>query len=86
MPSLDNASQIVVGQLSNAVLLAVESPTVARAPATLAEYLSTILPISVVQLSGEYDHIDTGMSWVPVQHDGPSTFGCERSFERRSLR
>ena len=30
-----------------------------------------LLPISVVQLSGEYDRIDTGMFWVPVQHDGP---------------
>jgi DNA-binding transcriptional LysR family regulator len=71
VPSLDYASQIVVGQFTDAVLLAVESPTVARAPATLAEYLSTILPISVVQLSGEYDRIDTGMFWVPVQQDGP---------------
>ena len=71
VPSLDWASQILVSQFTDAVLLAVESPTVARAPATLGEYLSAILPITVVQLTGEYDRIDTGMFWAPVQHDGP---------------
>jgi DNA-binding transcriptional LysR family regulator len=71
LPSLDWAPQIFVGQFTDAVLLAVESPTVARAPATLGEYLSGILPIAVVQLTGEHDRIDTGMFWAPIQHDGP---------------
>ena len=87
VPSLDYASQIVVGQFSDAVLLAVESPTVARAPATLAEYLGTILPISVVQLSGEYDRINiTGCFGCRSSTTALSTSGCGRSFERRSLR
>jgi DNA-binding transcriptional LysR family regulator len=71
VPSLDFASQILVGQFTDAVLLAMESPTVARAPATLGDYLSGILPLVVVQLTGEYDQIDTGMFWAPIRHDGP---------------
>ena len=71
VPSLDAASQILLGQFTDAVLLAVESPNVARAPASLSEFLRAILPLAVVRLTGEDDQVDTGMFWAPVQHDAP---------------
>ena len=71
LPSLDWASQISVGQFTDAILLALESPVVARAPASLVEYLSAILPLTSVPLTGEEDEVDTGMFWAPVQQAAP---------------
>ncbi len=71
LPSLDWTSQIMLGQFTDAVLLALEAPIVARVPASLGEYLSSILPLVVLQLTGEETEIDTGMFWAPVQQDGP---------------
>jgi DNA-binding transcriptional LysR family regulator len=71
VPSLDWTSQISLGQFTDAVLLAVESQFVARAPASLVEHLGAILPLAAVQLTGEEDEVDTGMFWAQVQHHGP---------------
>ena len=71
LPSLDWTSQVLVGQFMDAVILAVESPSVARASASLVEHLSAILPLAAVRLSGEDDEVDTGMFWAPVQHHAP---------------
>ena len=71
VPSLDWASQILLSQFTDAVLLAVESPNVARAPASLGEFLSSMLPLVVVKLTGEDDEVDTGMFWAAVQRDRP---------------
>ncbi len=84
LPSLDWPSQIMVGQFTDAVMLAVEAPIVARAPASLGEYLSSILPLVVVQLTGEDNQIDTGMFWAPVQQDGPEQIWL-RAVMRESL-
>ncbi len=71
LPSLDWVPQILLGHFTDAVLLAVESPNVARAPASLAGFLKAILPIAVLKLTGEEDRVDTGMFWAPV-HDASS--------------
>jgi DNA-binding transcriptional LysR family regulator len=84
LPSLDWPSQIMVGQFTDAVMLAVEAPIVARAPASLGEYLSSILPLVVVPLTGEDNQIDTGMFWAPVQQDGPEQIWL-RAVMRESL-
>ncbi len=71
LPSLDWSPQIYLGQFTDAVLLAVESPNVARAPASLAGFLSAMLPLAVLNLSGEEDRIDTGMFWAPIHDASP---------------
>jgi DNA-binding transcriptional LysR family regulator len=66
IPSLDWAPQVSVGQFSDAVLLATESPFVARAPASLVKRLSKLLPLATIDLAGEESEFDTGMFWAPV--------------------
>jgi DNA-binding transcriptional LysR family regulator len=71
LPSLDWAPQILLGQFTDAVLLAIDPPNVARAPASLARFLSAILPLVVLELTGEDDRIDAGMFWAPVHDASP---------------
>ena len=68
IPSLDWMSQISTSQFTDGVLLAVKSQIVARAPATLVERLSGLLPLVAIELSGEETGIDETMFWVPI-HD-----------------
>jgi DNA-binding transcriptional LysR family regulator len=68
IPSLDLTSQISTGQFIDAVLLAVNSPIVARAPASLVESMVEFLPIVPIEISGEETGIDETMFWSPV-HD-----------------
>ena len=71
LPSLDWAPQIFLGQFTDAVLLAVDPPNVARAPASLAGLLSAILPLAVLKLAGEEDRVDAGMFWAPAYDATP---------------
>lgn len=66
--SLDLATQITTSQFIDGVLLAARLPTVARAPASLVERLSEILPLAMVELYGEETGFDTGLFWSPI-HD-----------------
>jgi DNA-binding transcriptional LysR family regulator len=71
VPSLDWSSQITLSQFTDAVLLALDSPNVARAPLTLVDSLSKIAPLTVLEFSAEFDHLDTGMFWAPVPYPSP---------------
>jgi DNA-binding transcriptional LysR family regulator len=69
IPSLDWSPQVSTGQFIDAVLLAVEPPFVARAPSTLVERLSRVLPLATIELSGENSEIQECMFWAPLhQH------------------
>jgi DNA-binding transcriptional LysR family regulator len=68
IPSLDWTSQITTGQFTDGVLLAVHSQVVARAPATLVERLSELLPIVAIELSGDEPGVDETMFWTAI-HD-----------------
>lgn len=68
IPSLDDIPAITLGQFTDAVLLAVGTLVVARAPEILVTQLSEIIPVVAVQLSDEHE-IDAGMFWAPFQHD-----------------
>ena len=52
----------------DAAVLAVQSPIVARGLASLFDYLSTILPLTVLRLEDEHDDVDTGLFWSPAHH------------------
>ena len=78
LPSLDWASQIMVGRVHGCRPARHGIAERRQAPASLGEYLSSILPLVVLQLTGEETEIDTGMFWAPVQQDGPSRSGCGR--------
>jgi DNA-binding transcriptional LysR family regulator len=69
IPSLDWTSQITTSQFSDGVFLAVKSPIVARAPATLVERLSEFLPLVAIELSGEETGIDETMFWASIQDE-----------------
>jgi DNA-binding transcriptional LysR family regulator len=69
IPSLDWPSQVSSAHLTNAAILAAESPTVARVPASLVDHLAKILPLASVELSGEVSEFDTGMFWAAIQHE-----------------
>jgi len=71
VPSLDWAPQIFLGQFTDAVLLAVDTPNVARAPESLARFLSSILPLVVLDLIGEDNLVDAGMFWTAVHDVSP---------------
>jgi DNA-binding transcriptional LysR family regulator len=66
IPSLDVRSQVCTSQFSDAVFLAVRPPIIARAPALLVEQLAEILPLVVIELSGEETKIDESMFWAPI--------------------
>ncbi len=66
VPSLDEAAQITTSQFTDAVLLAVKSQLVARAPATLVERLCEFLPLASIELSGEETGVDETMFWAPI--------------------
>ena len=68
IPSLDATPQFTLGQFTDAVLLAVGSLVVARAPEMLVTQLSEIIPVAAVQLADEHE-FDAGMFWAPFQHD-----------------
>jgi DNA-binding transcriptional LysR family regulator len=68
IPSLDWTSQISTSQFTDGVLLAVKSQIVARAPATLVERLSELLPLVAIEPSGEETGVDETMFWAPI-HD-----------------
>jgi DNA-binding transcriptional LysR family regulator len=68
IPSLDWSSQISTGQFTDAVILAISSPIVARAPASLVERMAEFLPIVSIEISGEETGVDETMFWTPV-HD-----------------
>jgi hypothetical protein len=68
----------LLSQFTDAVLLAVESPNVARAPASLGEFLSSMLPLVVVKLTGEDDEVDTEMSELRFNAIDPNISGCAR--------
>jgi DNA-binding transcriptional LysR family regulator len=68
IPSLDATPQFTLGQFTDAVLLAVGSLVVARAPEMLVNQLSEIIPVAAVQVADERE-FDAGMFWAPFQHD-----------------
>jgi DNA-binding transcriptional LysR family regulator len=68
IPSLDCRSQISTSQFSDAVLLAVKSPIVARAPASLVDQLAGRLSLVCIELVGEKTKINESMFWSPI-HD-----------------
>lgn len=69
IPSLDWTSQIVTSQFTDALLIAVKSQVVARAPATLVEQLSEFLPLVTIELSGERTGVDETMFWAPINDE-----------------
>jgi DNA-binding transcriptional LysR family regulator len=69
IPSLDWTSQICTSQFTDAVLLAVRSPIVARAPASLVDWLSESLPLVSVEISGERTEIDETMFWHSIHEE-----------------
>ena len=71
LPSLDWAPQISTGQFVDAVLLAVNPPMVARAPALLVERLARMLPITAIELADERTEHDTGMFWSAINEEVP---------------
>lgn len=66
VPSLDETAQISTSQFTDAVLLAVKSQIVARAPATLVDRLKEFLPLASIELSGEETGVDETMFWAPI--------------------
>jgi DNA-binding transcriptional LysR family regulator len=68
IPSLDWTSQICTSQFTDAVLLAVRSPIVARAPASLVEWLGESLPLVAIEIAGEQTKIAETMFWISI-HD-----------------
>lgn len=62
----------LLGRLHETALLAMDPPNVARAPASLARFLSAILPLKVLNLTGEDDRVDTGMFWSQVHDATPA--------------
>jgi DNA-binding transcriptional LysR family regulator len=69
IPSLDQTSQISASQFTDAVLLAAELPTVARAPASLVKKLGELLPVRTIELWNEETGFDTGIFWSAVHDD-----------------
>lgn len=64
----DWSPQLLVGQFTDAVLLALDPPVVAFAPAALAEHLAAVLPLRLLEVVGESNVlIDSGMFWAPLQ-------------------
>jgi DNA-binding transcriptional LysR family regulator len=66
IPSLDQRSQISTGQFIEAVLLAVGSKVVAKAPASLVERLREILPLAMIEIADEDIGIEICMFWTAV--------------------
>jgi uncharacterized protein (UPF0264 family) len=54
------------GQFIEAVLLAVGSTVVAKAPASLVERLREILPLAMIEIADEDTGIDICMFWTAV--------------------
>jgi DNA-binding transcriptional LysR family regulator len=71
IPSLDWRSQISTSQFSDAVLLAVKSPIVARAPASLVDQLAERLSLVSIELVGEETKINESMFWTPIHNAAP---------------
>jgi DNA-binding transcriptional LysR family regulator len=64
--SFDVTPQVTtMGQFAS-VLLALNAPFVARAPASLIQHLQTNLPLSLLELSGEASEFDTCMFWTKI--------------------
>lgn len=72
LPSLDWPAQLWLGQFMDAAILAVDSPVVARGPSSLYDYLATILPLTVLELTDESHDVDTGMFWTVLQDADPA--------------
>ncbi len=68
IPSLDWTSQISTSQFTDGVILAVNSQVVARAPATLVERLSELLPLVTIEIAGEETGVDETVFWARI-HD-----------------
>jgi len=62
--SLDFTSQVTSMSQFIAVLLAVEAPNVARAPASLVELLAAKLPLKLLEISDEDASFDTCVFWT----------------------
>ena len=71
IPSLDLSPQVSIGQITDAVLLTLETNCVTAAPSSLAEALRTVLPLSLIDLINEEPPIDTGMFWIKAHRDTP---------------
>lgn len=64
--SLDVTPQVTtMGQFAS-VLLALQTPFVARAPASLIQHLQGDLPLRLLELSGEVSEFDTCMFWTKI--------------------
>jgi len=72
LPSLDWPAQITVGEFLDVAMLSLESPIAGRGPGSLLEYLSSILPLTVIPFSGEQDVVDTGLFWSARQDSEPA--------------
>jgi DNA-binding transcriptional LysR family regulator len=64
--SLDFISQVTSMSQFIAVLLAAEAPNVARAPASMVEQLSGILPLKLLEISDEDASFDTCTFWTTL--------------------
>lgn len=64
--SLDFTSQVTSMSQFIAVLLAAETPNVARAPASMVEQLSGILPLKLLEISDEDATFDTCIFWTTL--------------------
>jgi DNA-binding transcriptional LysR family regulator len=84
IPSLDSPSQVSTSQFTDAVILAVRPPNVARAPALLVDQLAEILPLVTLELSGEATEIAECMFWAPIC-DAAQEHKWLRSLVRQSL-
>ncbi len=71
IPSLDWVPQISAGQFVDAVLLATELPFVARAPASLVDRLSKMLPLTSIELAGDQSEHDNCMFWSAACDHAP---------------
>ena len=64
--SLDFTAQVITMGQFPSVLLALTSPFVGRAPASLVEQLRLIMPLHPIELSDAVTQFDTCMFWTKV--------------------
>ena len=72
IPSLDISPQVSIGQITDAVLLTLETNYVTAAPRSLVKTLRDKLPIMQVELVNEEPPIDTGLFWTEAHRDTPA--------------
>ena len=66
LKSLDFSAPITTMSQFTSVLLALEAPNVARAPASLADLFSKIVPLRILEISDEDASFDTCLYWTAV--------------------